>query len=245
MRTEQARPVRLQDYRPPDWLVDDASISTCRYIRPRSRVRATLSLRPNPDDVAGAARARRRRACPRRRSRSTASRCRRCRFVASPDRLTSSQPPQRPFELDDRNHGRPLRQHPIDGAVPFERHLLHAMRGRGLPPHHLFPRPAGRDGGLYDADRGRQGAGAGAAGQRQPDRARRPARHGRHFAVWHDPFPKPSYLFAMVGGALGCVEDSFVTLSGRKVDTEDLCRARQGRSLRLCDGFAEALDALG
>jgi aminopeptidase N len=40
---------------------------------------------------------------------------------------------------------------------------------------------------------------------------------GRHFAVWHDPFPKPSYLFAMVGGALGCVEDSFVTRSGRKV----------------------------
>ena len=40
---------------------------------------------------------------------------------------------------------------------------------------------------------------------------------GRHFAVWHDPFPKPSYLFAMVGGTLGCVEDEFITMSGRKV----------------------------
>ena len=40
---------------------------------------------------------------------------------------------------------------------------------------------------------------------------------GRHFAVWHDPFPKPSYLFALVGGELGCVEDSFVTMSGREV----------------------------
>jgi aminopeptidase N len=40
---------------------------------------------------------------------------------------------------------------------------------------------------------------------------------GRHFAVWHDPFPKPSYLFAMVGGALACVEDHFITASGRKV----------------------------
>ncbi len=40
---------------------------------------------------------------------------------------------------------------------------------------------------------------------------------GRHFAVWHDPFPKPSYLFALVGGTLGCVEDQFVTMSGRKV----------------------------
>ena len=40
---------------------------------------------------------------------------------------------------------------------------------------------------------------------------------GRHFAVWHDPFPKPSYLFALVGGVLGVVEDTFTTMSGRKV----------------------------
>jgi len=40
---------------------------------------------------------------------------------------------------------------------------------------------------------------------------------GRHYAIWHDPFPKPSYLFALVGGDLACVPDSFVTKSGRKV----------------------------
>ena len=40
---------------------------------------------------------------------------------------------------------------------------------------------------------------------------------GRHFAVWHDPFPKPSYLFALVGGDLAAVRDSFVTASGRDV----------------------------
>ena len=40
----------------------------------------------------------------------------------------------------------------------------------------------------------------------------------RHFAVWHDPHPKPSYLFALVAGNLGIVEDNFVTASGRKVD---------------------------
>src|SRR6202035_4860767 len=39
----------------------------------------------------------------------------------------------------------------------------------------------------------------------------------RHFAVWHDPFPKPCYLFALVGGVLGVVEDSFTTMSGRNV----------------------------
>jgi len=39
----------------------------------------------------------------------------------------------------------------------------------------------------------------------------------RHFAVWHDPFPKPSYLFALVGGELAYVEDRFVTMSSREV----------------------------
>lgn len=55
---------------------------------------------------------------------------------------------------------------------------------------------------------------------------------GRHFAVWHDPFPKPSYLFALVVGDLGCLEDTFATASGRAVrlciysahGTQDKCR---------------------
>jgi aminopeptidase N len=41
---------------------------------------------------------------------------------------------------------------------------------------------------------------------------------GRHFAVWEDPFPKPSYLFALVAGKLGMVQGSFHTRSQRKVD---------------------------
>ncbi|KXF78259.1 aminopeptidase N [Paramesorhizobium deserti] len=41
---------------------------------------------------------------------------------------------------------------------------------------------------------------------------------GRHFAVWHDPHPKPSYLFALVAGDLGSIRDSFTTRSGTKVD---------------------------
>ena len=38
---------------------------------------------------------------------------------------------------------------------------------------------------------------------------------GRHWAKWEDPFPKPSYLFAMVAAKLEKLEDSFVTRSGR------------------------------
>ena len=40
---------------------------------------------------------------------------------------------------------------------------------------------------------------------------------GRHFAVWHDPWPKPSYLFALVAGQLVANHDRFTTISGREV----------------------------
>ena len=41
---------------------------------------------------------------------------------------------------------------------------------------------------------------------------------GRHFAKWHDPFPKPAYLFALVAGNLTRIADRFTTMSGRTVD---------------------------
>src|SRR5690625_1560792 len=43
---------------------------------------------------------------------------------------------------------------------------------------------------------------------------------GRHFAEWHDLFPKPSYLFALVAGDLVAHVDNFCTMSGRDVRLE-------------------------
>ena len=43
-------------------------------------------------------------------------------------------------------------------------------------------------------------------------------RGARHYAVWRDPHPKPSYLFAMVGGHLASTTSSFLTMSGRRVE---------------------------
>jgi aminopeptidase N len=41
---------------------------------------------------------------------------------------------------------------------------------------------------------------------------------GQHWAQWNDPFPKPSYLFALVAGNLAANRDHFTTMSGRRVD---------------------------
>ncbi|MDG1506413.1 MAG: aminopeptidase N, partial [Luminiphilus sp.] len=48
--------------------------------------------------------------------------------------------------------------------------------------------------------------------------ARSDLEDGRHKVVWHDPHPKPSYLFALVAGDLELVADRFVTQSGKPVD---------------------------
>jgi aminopeptidase N len=46
------------------------------------------------------------------------------------------------------------------------------------------------------------------------------AENGRHYSVWSDPFPKPSYLFCVVAGNLGSISDTYTTSSGREVHLE-------------------------
>ena len=61
---------------------------------------------------------------------------------------------------------------------------------------------------------------------------------GRHFAVWHDPFPKPSYLFALVAGDLAVLRDTYTTGSGRTVSLG--IHVEHGKQARA----AYAMDAL-
>src|SRR3546814_17429310 len=59
-----------------------------------------------------------------------------------------------------------------------------------------------------------------------------------HWALWEDPWPKPSYLFALVAGDLVVNRDSFTTMSGRKVELG--IWVRQGD----VDRTSHAMDAL-
>ena len=60
----------------------------------------------------------------------------------------------------------------------------------------------------------------------------------KHFAIWHDPHPKPCYLFALVGGDLALVREDFTTKSGKPVDLR--VYVEQGNQ----DQAAFAMDAL-
>src|SRR5215470_10568609 len=98
MRTEQARPVRLADYRPPDWLVETVALDV-KLHPTATRVRAVLKLTPNPqasgpapvvldgDGLKLVALAVGGKPLPAE------------HFTATPDSLTIPQPPAGPFEL--------------------------------------------------------------------------------------------------------------------------------------------------
>jgi len=47
--------------------------------------------------------------------------------------------------------------------------------------------------------------------------------NNRHFAIWEDPHPKPTYLFALVAGNLEALRDDFTTMSGKKIALAIYC----------------------
>ncbi len=60
----------------------------------------------------------------------------------------------------------------------------------------------------------------------------------RHRMRWHDPHPKPSYLFALVAGDLACIEDKYLTATGREVTLQILV---ESHNIDRCEFAMESL----
>ena len=75
-------------------------------------------------------------------------------MTSRPPGSTIRNVPARPFTLEIVTEINPTANTKLMGLYRSERHLLHAVRGRRLSAHHLFPRPARRARGLHDAHRG-------------------------------------------------------------------------------------------
>src|SRR6202163_4349226 len=98
LRTEEARPVRLEDYRPPDWLVDTVELDVA--LAPAgTRVRATLALRPNGNGAAPAPLMLNGEELTLTALSLDGAPLPPEQYVVTADRLTITQPPQRPFRL--------------------------------------------------------------------------------------------------------------------------------------------------
>jgi aminopeptidase N len=216
MRTEEARPVRLEDYRPPDWLVETVELDVSLYST-ATQVRAALTLRPNGSGAAPAPLVLDGDALNLRALKLDGAALPAEQFVATPDRLTIAQPPQRRFRLEIETVVDPSANTQLSGLYRSGAIYCTQCEAEGFRRITYFPdRPDVM--AVYTT-------------RIEADKTEAPVllangnlvRSGdvpgttRHFAVWHDPFPKPSYLFALVGGNLACVEDRFRTMSGREV----------------------------
>jgi aminopeptidase N len=216
MRTEEARPVRLEDYRAPDWRIETVELDVALDAT-ATRVCATLALAPNGeggplaplvldgDGLTLAVLALDGTPLPSE------------QYVVTADRLTIAQPPQRPFRLTIETIVDPSANTQLMGLYRSGAIYCTQCEAEGFRRITYFlDRPDVMAVYTTRIEADKADAPVLLANGNLKDSGDVPCT-GRHFAVWHDPFPKPSYLFALVGGRLGCVEDSFRTMSGREV----------------------------
>src|SRR5262245_17634441 len=214
MRTDITQPVHLKDYHPPDWLVETVRLDVSLHPT-ASRVRATLALKPNPSTASAplildgdglslvSLRLNGNLLAP-------------DTYVSTSDSLTIPQPPNAPFTLEIETIVDPSANTQLSGLYRSNGTYCTQCEAEGFRRITYFPdRPDVM--AIYttriEADKREtpvllSNGNLVESGEMQD---------GRHFAVWHDPHPKPSYLFALVGGDLACVEDRFHTMSGRNV----------------------------
>jgi aminopeptidase N len=216
MRTEAAPAIRLEDYRPTDYLIDTVELDV-RLDPTNTRVVAELGVRPNPvgrtgaplaldgdeltlvsialDGLALSSNA----------------------YDVSPQGLTLIAPPERAFRLTIETRLDPTSNTKLMGlyrssgvyctqceAEGFRRITYFLDRPDVMSVYTTRIEADVEDAPvlLGNGDPGESGV----------------LPNGRHFAVWRDPHPKPAYLFALVGGRLARVKSEFVTRSGRRVD---------------------------
>ena len=216
MRTEEARPVRLEDYRPPDWIVETVELDV-RLDPVATRVRATLTLRPNGNGAAPAPLVLDGDALDLRALKLDGAALPPEQFVATADRLTIAQPPHRPFRLEIETVVDPSANTQLMGLYRSGLIYCTQCEAQGFRRITYFPdRPDVMAVYTTRIEAEKADAPVLLANGNLIASGDVPGT-SRHFAVWHDPFPKPSYLFALVGGKLACVEDRFRTMSGREV----------------------------
>src|SRR5262249_40104527 len=214
MRTEEARPVRLEDYRPPNWLVNAVDLDVS-LDKTATRVRARLALEPNPAGAAGAPLVLDGDGLTLASIKLDGKVLAADEYRATPDRFTL-RAPARALTLDIETIVDPSANTQLMGLYRSSGTYCTQCEAEGFRRITYFPdRPDVM--AVYttriEADKTDAPV---LLGNGNPI-ASGEAGGNRHFATWHDPFPKPAYLFALVGGKLGVIEDSFTTMSGRKV----------------------------
>jgi len=215
-READATAVKLSEYKPYDWLIDTVDLDF--QLDPKAtRVQAKLVMRPNPKG---------RRNAPvvldgdeltlasiKLNGKTLAA----TDYDVSASSLTIKNPPREKFTLEIETIVNPSANTKLMGLFRSNAIYCTQCEAEGFRRITYFPdRPdvlsvytvrieADRDEAPFLLANGNPVEAFGIKGS------------NRHYAIWHDPHPKPSYLFALVGGKLDFIEEPFTTMSGREV----------------------------
>ena len=215
MKSEKPRTIRLKDYRPPSHLIDHVQLNVS--LAPRgTRVVSRLTIKPNPaasghtslvldgeqmtlGDV-----------------RLDGAKLPVSAYEISATSLTLHKTPAKPFKLEIETLVDPDDNKALQGIYRSRGIYCSQCEAQGFRRITYFldrPDVLSTYTTRIEADRDQVPVllGNGNPGKR----GNLPG--NRHFSEWHDPFAKPCYLFALVGGDLGYVSSTFKTMSGREV----------------------------
>ncbi len=207
--------VRLADYTPAPYLLDRTDL-TVQIFAGHSLVAASLHCRPNPAATPGPLRL-----CGEGLEllelRLEGAELAAADYRIEPGALVLLEPPARAFRLESLVRIQPETNSALEGLYVSGGMVTSQCEAEGfrrITYHPDRPDLLSRFLVRIEADRERcpvllsNGNGIEAGPLDDP---------ARHYAIWDDPFPKPSYLFALVAGQLEEVRDQFTTASGRAV----------------------------
>ena len=216
MRSDQGQPVRLADYRAPDFLIDAVALDVVLHPT-ATRVRSTLKMRPNPagradaplvldgDELVATAVA------------LDGHDLDLATGFATADRLLVDAPPRRPFTLSVETVVDPSSNTALMGLYRSGSAYCTQCEAEGFRRiTYALDRPDVLSVFTTRIEGSREEAPV-LLGNGNPIETGEVEGTDRHYAVWHDPHPKPAYLFALVGGRLDALHDSFTTSAGRSV----------------------------
>ncbi|MGL4975074.1 MAG: aminopeptidase N [Bosea sp. (in: a-proteobacteria)] len=217
MRPDQNPLIRVEDYRPSNWLIETVDLDVVLHAE-ATHVRALLRLVPNPEGQAGQPLMLDGDELTLESLLLDGVELQPDAYSATPQSLTLHSPPDRAFALTINTVLNPTANTKLMGlyrsggvyctqceAEGFRRitYFIDRPDVMSIYTVRLEANRAEAPLLLSNGDLVASGEGPEA---------------GRHFAVWHDPHPKPAYLFALVGGALDTIRQDYVTADGRQVE---------------------------
>ncbi len=217
MAKDAVMSVRLEDYRPADYGIDTVDLDI-RLSPQATRVTARLALRPQPGTAPGTPLVLDGDELKLTGLKLDGVPLAAGRYSASAQRLEVTSPPAGPFTLEIDTEIDPEANTKLMGLYRSSGTYCTQCEAEGFRRITYFlDRPDVLS--VYTTRiEARRSEAPILLGNGNPVAAGAVPGTDRHFAVWHDPHPKPSYLFAMVAGDLARVTDSFTTISGRKVE---------------------------